>query len=108
MSLDVYLKCECCDSVLYDSNITHNLNKMAEAARIYMELWRPDELGIKRAKELIEPIRAGLAKMTDDPGYYKTFDAPNGWGTYRDFKPWIEKYLLACEQFPEAVVEVSR
>jgi len=32
----------------------------------------------------------------------------NGWGLYEDFVPWIERYLAACEEYPEAIIRVSR
>lgn len=62
MSLDVYLRLDNGNEV-YDANITHNLNTMAEEAGIYKHLWRPEELGITKAKDLIEPLAEGLAKM---------------------------------------------
>jgi signal transduction histidine kinase len=37
------------DNVLFVSNITHNLNIMADKAGIYQHLWRPEEIGIKRS-----------------------------------------------------------
>ena len=37
MSLDVYLK-EVRETIIYDRSITHNLNKMADAAGIYKHL----------------------------------------------------------------------
>lgn len=93
---------------LYEANITHNLNEMAEQAGIYCHLWRPDEIGITKARELIEPLRAGLAKLRADPVYYRKFDSPNGWGTYENFVPWVAAYLSACEEYPDADVSVSR
>ncbi len=89
---------------LFDANITHNLNKMADEAGIYKYVWRPEELNIECANDLIEPLRAGIAKMEADPDHYKTFDAENGWGTYSDFLPWLRKYLAACEQYPGAMI----
>ncbi len=93
---------------VYSANITHNLNKMAEEVRIYYALWRPDEIGITKASELIRPLSEGLQKMKADPDHYKQFDAKNGWGTYEDFVPWIERYLEACKQNPDATVEANR
>ena len=40
MSLDVMLNGAVGDE-LYSANITHNLTGMADAAGIYMHLWRP-------------------------------------------------------------------
>jgi hypothetical protein len=93
---------------VYDRNITHNLNAMASEAGIYECCWRPDEVGITRAKQLIKPLQDGLALLKSDPERFKKFDATNGWGTYDHFVPWVEKYLEACEQYPEAEVRVSR
>jgi hypothetical protein len=92
----------------YSANITHNLNRMAEAAGIYYHLWRPDEIGIKTAGELIEPLETGLAKMKVDPEHYKKFDADNGWGGYDDFVPWIERYIEACKTHPKTIISISR
>jgi hypothetical protein len=93
---------------VFDANITHNLGEMAEEAGIYQHLWRPDEIGITKASQLIEPLRAGLALMRSDPARFKKHDASNGWGTYTNFVPWIAKYLAACEKYPNAEVSVSR
>lgn len=93
---------------VYSANITHNLGKMANAAGIYQHLWRPEELGIILARDLIEPLAEGLNKMKADPEHYKQFNASNGWGLYEHFIPWIEKYLEACKQYPESEISVSR
>ena len=113
MSLDVYLtqpKCPTCGrgDQLFQANITHNLNTMAEEAGIYMYLWRPDEIGITKAAQLIEPLAAGLKLMKSDPPRFEKFNSENGWGLYEHFVPWIENYLAACRQNPEADVSVSR
>lgn len=107
MSLDVQLTDDD-GNELFSANITHNLNKMATDAGIYMHLWRPDELGITKAHELIEPVAAGLALMVAEPTRFKAFDSPNGWGLYRNFLPWIAEYLEACRKYPGANVMVSR
>jgi len=114
MSLDVQLvifknkKAMAPTEIVYESNITHNLNKMAEAAGIYMELWRPEEIGVKKAEQLIEPLRIGIAKLGADPEFYKTFNAANGWGTYVYFFPFVVNYWTACVKYPIAKIEVSR
>jgi hypothetical protein len=93
---------------LFEANITHNLNTMAEAAGIYKHLWRPDEIGVTTASQLIEPLRAGVAMMRADPERFEKLNAPNGWGTYDDFLPWVESYLAACEEYPDATVRADR
>lgn len=107
MSLDVTLE-ETKPCEVYWSNITHNLGNMAKAAGIYMHLWRPDELGITKASELIGPLTEGLALLKSDPEKFKKYDSPNGWGLYENFVPWVEKYLAACIEHPDATVSVSR
>ena len=113
MSLDVSLyinECDCCGrrDEFFSSNITHNLNKMAMEAGIYDIVWRPDENGITKAKQLIEPLTKAIAEMKADPERFKKFDSPNGFGLYEHFVPWLEEYLGACEDEPESSVRVSR
>lgn len=116
MSLDVYLTepCHCgkpeCDrgDGVYSANITHNLGKMADAAGIYKHLWRPEEIGIQTASQLIEPLTEGLARLRENPEKYAAFNAANGWGTYPGFVSFVEQYLNKCREYPGAVVSVSR
>jgi len=107
MSLDVYLTDETGEEV-YSANITHNLNKMADAAGIYECLWRPDEHGITTAGQIIEPLSAGLAKLVTDKAKYEAFNPENGWGSWEGFVPWCASYLQACRDNPDALVRVSR
>lgn len=125
MSLDVYLEseprrvqCRCpeCDlehyrmesPCFFDRNITHNLNRMAEAAGIYMYLWRPDEILITTAAQLIEPLAAGLEKLRADPEGFRQYNPPNGWGSYEGLVDFVATYLAACRENPTAAVRVSR
>jgi hypothetical protein len=114
--------------VLYSSNITHNLGKMANEAGIYEALWRPyqlkegynipegdyeaeyefEENNPVRGYEIIPIIEKGLEDMIAKPAHYKTFDSPNGWGSYKHFVPFIEKYLEALKEYPESFVECDR
>ena len=93
---------------VYSDNITHNLGTMSEAAGIYMHLWRPDEIGITKARQLVIPLTEGLLKLTSDPEFYKTFNPKNGWGTYEGLVKFVEGYLHACAEFMDADVEVDR
>ena len=88
--------------------ITHNLGDMARAADIYQHLWRPEEIDITKAIQLVEPLRAGLALLKSDPERFEKFNSPNGWGMYEHFVPFVEKYLAACEENPDADVRASR
>jgi hypothetical protein len=93
---------------VFDANITHNLNKMADAAGIYNACWRPEEIGATKASDIIPILEKGFEDMKAKPKYYKQFDSPNGWGLYVHFIPWVESYLNACLEYPDAIIEVSR
>lgn len=125
MSLDVDLTgqttevecvCACCENrhtrkqteTFFSGNITHNLCEMAEAAGIYLHLWRPEEIGITKAAELVEPLRAGLVLLESDPPRFEKHNAENGWGTYKHFVPFVREYLQACEAHPDANVFACR
>ena len=65
MSLDVSLYVG--DDRVFDANITHNLTTMADKAGIYGPVWRPEEVGIVVASQLIEPLRKGIDTAMADP-----------------------------------------
>jgi hypothetical protein len=94
--------------VVYTANITHNLNKMAEEAGIYKPLWRPDEVGIDKAKQLIRPLRKGLTRLKRDPERFRAFNPQNGWGSYAALVSFVDNYLEACKTYPDARVRVWR
>ncbi len=109
MSLDVYLVSTDSDGdEVYSANITHNLNRMADAAGIHKALWRPDEVGYTHAAQLVEPLRTGLALLRERPAHFKTFNPSNGWGSYEGLVRFVEDYLRACEEYPASEVSVSR
>lgn len=93
---------------VFDANITHNLNKMADAAGIYEACWRPEEIGATKASDITPILQKGFEDMKARPEHYKQFDSPNGWGLYIHFLPWVESYLKACREYPDAIIEVSR
>ena len=113
---------------LYRSNITHNLNRMADEAGLYEALWRPYQLkpgydipeddyqaeykfeedNPVRAYEIISIIEKGLEDMKARPKHYETFNSSNGWGMYEHFVPFVEEYLKALKEYPEAFVECDR
>lgn len=107
MSLDVYLTATRPVEV-YWRNITHNLNTMAKEVGIYEALWRPEEINISKAGELIVPLTNGLEMLKGNPDFFKQFNPPNGWGSYEGLVDFVETYLEACKANPDADVEVSR
>lgn len=93
---------------LYWGNITHNLTRMADEAGIYKALWRPEEIDKTKAGEIVELLEKGLADLKARPEHFQKFNSPNGWGIYEHFVPFVEKYLNACKENPDAIIEVSR
>lgn len=114
--MEVPCVCQHCDNKhtrveveqFYDANITHNLGKMAEEAGIYKALWRPEEIAITKARQLIGPLNAGLRLLQSDPERFKKHNPVNGWGNYDGLVEFISRYLRACEEHPEADVGASR
>lgn len=93
---------------VFEYNITHNLTKMADEAGIYEHLWRPEEIGITTAIQLIDPLREGLHRLKSDPKKYEEFAPENKWGSYEGLVKFVEAYLDACYRYPDATIEVSR
>lgn len=125
MSLDIYLTgathevveciCSCCGhkhihadaEEIYSANITHSLNRMADAAGFYRALWHPDEIGISKAYQLTPFLTNGIVALESNPDLFKAFDGVNGWGTYEQFLPWLKTLLIACQENPNADLRVS-
>lgn len=111
MSLDVYLtelQSEFQPVDVFTSTLTHNLVPMAAEAGLYKVLWRPDELGIIKASQLIEPLRAGLKLLRSDPERFKALNPSNGWGNYENLVEFVAQYLEACKKNRDADVYANR
>lgn len=96
------------EEMIYEDSITHNLDAMADAAGIYKELWRPEEIGIVKARQLIGPLSDALVKLHADPAKFKLFNPDNGWGNYEMLVKFVTNYKAACDTHPDARVSVSR
>lgn len=86
-----------------------------EADKKYREARDLQHTMPRATARIIEPyLYKGLNLLRAQPDYYKTFEpAPDPhtgkpWGQYVNFLPWIEKYLVACRDWPDAIVRVSR
>ena len=113
MSLDVYLTikpCKHCGRAdeVYRGNITHNLNKMADALGVYYHLWYPDKINIKKASQLIKPLQYALKMLKLKPEVFEEYEAENGWGTIAGLKRFMTEYLTACKKYKNADVSVWR
>ncbi len=124
-SLYVYLKvaekverqceCESCGNkhthivadILYTANITHNHKKIADAMGIGDVLWRPEKIGITRAKELIPLLEVRVKKLQENPNEYIQLSLTDSWSSFYVFQYFVSKYLDACKKWPTAKVSVS-
>ena len=88
-------------------NITHNLNKMAQAVGLYEVLWSPEEIGITSASQMIPSLEKGIKELEANPDKYKVFNPPNGFGNYEDFIDFCKSVLQKCRKYPDAVIEAS-
>lgn len=93
---------------VFYANITNNLTRMADAAGIYHVLWYPEKVGATKAHQLIEPLTEGLARLKADPDEFKKYNPKNGWGNYEGLVDFVERYLAACIENPEADIGISR
>ena len=94
--------------MLHDANITHNLTEMANRAGIYKALWRPDEIGAKYAKDIVEIVEKGLGDLKARPEYFEKFNSSNGWGTYEHFVPFVSDYLDALKENHDSEIRTGR
>jgi len=120
MSLDVslfqfeYLTCECGrkhkikTEEIYSRRITHNMREMAKEANVYSACWEPEKINAVNARDIIPTLKKGIKNMKARPDHYKQSNPLNGWGSYNLFLSWLEEYLIACEKFPDAIIEVDR
>ena len=107
MSLDVYLTATRPTEV-YSANITHNLVDMAAAVDLYKPLWRPEEIGVTTAAQLIPLLRLGEMRLVNEEDRLLPLNPENGWGDYEGLLWFVRAYLDACEANPDATIRVSR
>ena len=107
MGLDVYLK-EVRPCTIWAIGITHNLTAMAEAAGLYECMWRPEEIGITLASQMVEPLELGIDALKKNKDVLETMNPENGFGSYEILLSVAQRYLAACVENPNAEVEVSR
>jgi hypothetical protein len=53
-------------------------------------------------------LQRGLALLRSDPERFRTLNPPNGWGDYEGFVVWVERYLEACRENPDAEIRISK
>lgn len=108
MSLDISLTDKETGREVYNTNITHNMGRMASEAGIYKAIWDPEGECIFRAAGVWGDAKEGFADLITRPNHYKQFNPPNGWGDYDSFCEWLIDYMRACREYPNAKVEAFR
>lgn len=126
MSLDVYInykkpkpvrKKVACGSTIpvgydrntetrFNSNITHNMTKMAMnipiditldginyVGTLYDFVWRPEENNACNTNKLKDILSAGISYMIQNRLDLLKYNPENGWGSYDGFLHW----LINCE-----------
>jgi len=71
-------------------NFTYNLSPMFREAGIYDALYPGSGT---RVGAVLDALEKGIADMGARPEHYRTFDAPNGWGTYDQTMPRLNELL---------------
>jgi hypothetical protein len=93
---------------VFTENITHNLTGMAGKVDLYKALWRPEELGIIRGRDLVPLLEEGLEKLLRNPEKFQALNPENGWGSYEGLVRFVRRYLAACKDHPNARVYACR
>ena len=106
MSLGIKLKVD--DDVVFEWNITHNLNRMADRSGFYKAAWRPDESGWDKASDISDQLLDGVSFMLKNKKELEAFNPDNGWGSYEGLLEFAFAYARACFENPEATICVSR
>ena len=104
MSLDFWITATRPTQV-FDRNITHNLAEMAVEAGVYEALWRSEG---KKASEIAPLLKEGLEKLTTNPAKFKKLNPSNGWGSYDSLVEFVKEALIACSEYPDGEIGVSR
>lgn len=90
------------------ANITHNLNQMADNAGLYDYMWTVLESGLDSPKYVVPYLKEGLRKLRANPDHFRQFEGPGIGDSYEDLVAFVEKYIAACEDYPDATIDVSR
>lgn len=99
---------------VFDANITHNLGKMADQVKLsngmtlYQVLWRPDENGLKYARDMVDLLQEGWLAVLRDHDSLVQFNPDNSWGSVEALEKFLYNYRIACWDNPSAELRVSR
>lgn len=104
MSLDISLVVD--GAVVFETNLTHNLVKMADKADLYKSLWSCKDYGIDTAEDLIEHLEAGLLNLVKHKDDMEKLNPENGWGSYENLLSVVCFYISACYKYPKSKIHI--
>ena len=107
MSLDITLTAVR-PTTVWEGNITHNLTKMASEVDLYLPLWRPEELNIRLAGDLVPYLEHGLSRLISEQARLLQYNPPNGWGHYDNLVSFVTLFLHHARLHPDAEILISR
>jgi len=87
-------------ATLASFNCTYNLGEMLRAAGF--PEW--DALTGAPASETGGMLRSVADKLRADPEQFKTYNPPNGWGTYEGAIEFLNEFAAACAAHPKATI----
>ena len=112
------------DQEVYAANVGGDFRLMAQEAGLYEALWKPyrlhydyepsenhkEEMAFEDsveiyARDILPHLYKGLQELKDFPKHYNNF---SGSLPHTYFVSFVERYIQACVDFPEALVVVSR
>lgn len=120
MSYDIYLRAESCQDNR-PGNYTYNVDAMFALALGDPEsrvrrvtdifLHRGDPVLSRflhmRAGDCIEALSEAVTDMRENPAQYIKLNPPNGWGNYEGALEYLQHFLDACNDSPNATVEMD-
>ena len=115
MSLDIDL-IEKWEGSVFSKNITHNLGKMADNipvgnnTTLYDIMWDLEVKFPKRtkAKQIAIALTKALIYINSNEEELSEYNPENGWGSYYNLKEFVELYLIACCEHPNARIKICR
>lgn len=88
---------------VWSRNHTSNTASMWVAAGCDLALYDG-----KSAEQLGDALNTAIINMKAEPGRYREYNSPNGWGTYSTTLLFLEEIYRACAENPKTTVRVSR
>jgi hypothetical protein len=94
--------------IFFRKSVTHNLVPMAKACGCYTYVWRPEEVGIHFAYQMLHMLRSAIKYASSNPKILSEHNPYNDWGNYDVFLMFLQDYLKGCERYPATRIHISR